>query len=211
MELSWKNNNVEVSKAIMLYEAYAASFAYSNINESLRQEVVQETVTRLLSSERFSDSAVFDVDVKKYGIRVFKNLIIDLSRKEGKFRYSTKDDETENKTVQNFTVKYDTAESNKDEGAFILPMPGSDPAKLAEGDNLFTVIAKVINELLATKEYSQRMFLYHAVFNDKLGLKLKDLARHVGYQDSNLSQVLSRFNIEVIGKLNSMGFNIHPN
>jgi DNA-directed RNA polymerase specialized sigma24 family protein len=218
MDGGWKDSNAEVSKAIMMYQGYANKACFSNMDVRIKEDAVQETVLRLLKVEKFFLKMTFDLDIKKYGFKVFHNVITDLARKEGVFRYSTKDDDTDNKTVQNFTEEYNTTEVHSEDEPFFTFMSGgkpvtssNEPAKIAEDEDIGKVVAEVVNGLLASKEYTQRMFLYHAVWNDKMGLKLNELAKFVGYEASNLPQIVKRFKDEIIKELKSkrhdIGFN----
>ena len=91
MDGGWKDSNAEVSKAIMMYQGYANKAYFSNMDVRIKEDAVQETVLRLLKVEKFFLKMTFDLDIKKYGFKVFHNVITDLARKEGVFRYSTKD------------------------------------------------------------------------------------------------------------------------
>lgn len=212
MDESWRNSNDEVSIAIVFFQIYAKKSYFSNVDERLREEAVQETVMRLLAQERFCSKESFDKDIKKFGLTVFHNVITDLARKEGHFRYSTKKDDTVNKTVQNFHEEYKTTETHgEDEPFFVFTASGepivssSDPAKALEDEDIGNMIACIVNELLAQKEESQQRFLYYVVWNDKLGLTLKELAEFVGYQASNLPQIVKRFKKEIIKELKRKG------
>lgn len=212
MEQSWNKSNLEVSKAIMLIKAYSHHHSFSAIEPQLKDEAVQETVTRMLGVEKFFNQIRFVNEMKAYAISVFNHVVTDLMKKEGKFRYATKSDGTQNKTIQNFTQEYNTVENYDDEEPIFMfsPEGGSiqsddDPAKNVEFSNIGELVACVVNQLLATKDKAQGAFLYHVIWNDKLGVTLKQLAVVVGFESSNLPQVIKRFELEVIKELRSRG------
>lgn len=212
MEQSWNKSNLEVSKAIMLIKAYSHHHSFSAIEPQLKDEAVQETVTRMLGVEKFFNQIRFVNEMKAYAIRVFNHVVTDLMKKEGKFRYATKSDDTESKTIQNFTYEYNTIENYEEEPESMfnlqrgLIQSHDDPAKNVELNDIGEVIARVVNQLLATKDSALGIFLYHVVWNDKLGVTLKELAVVVGFESSNLPQVVKRFESEVIKELRSRGY-----
>ncbi len=180
-----------------------------------REELIQGLMIELMEKESFAQKAEFDDDIRHYALSIYRARYLDLLEKNGVFRTGRKSDkEQEGKYIQIYFESVTTTDAEGDDQDKVYTILPSDNMSV-DREVFLQQIHRTLNEVVTSvltkieaDDPAKARFLSHVFWDGGFGVSYLELANLVGFEASNLPQIVRRFVDGVKTQLEKKSLNI---